>query len=1101
MRMHDKKSIAIVLTVMMLFTLLPMNAFAEDTHSVEGVRIEDDTWYVSTTAGLLAWNSAANTALATSGSSLNLVLEENLDIAGETWTPVGNSDKPYAGTIDGKEHTITGLTITSAETESIGFVGELEKSGSVRNLNLSGIKIQLEMDSDVYVGGIVGYLWDDTSITNCSVNGEMTISVDERSVVYAGGIAGCASGNIVSDCASATAIHITGGCQVFTGGIAGENSGIITACENTGNITANTQSGMGTYAYVGGVAGYDDGQISNCTSSGILTANGAENCYTGNIKAYPNVYVCGKLLSIGEYIDTTGDISTTKPNGGYMYYDSDGLIMHNFNYEGDGYTYVNPFEPENTFIGIIYADDDLTVKLSGDNSLTYKSQTGANEGTCPSEGIVAMDDLLILGDSSKESGTLSITADYGIDGYSDITIKDIKQLNIEATCDGIYAEYDMELIDSNIMIDAGWNGLRSYSRYGGIFIDNTGMHSMEQGPILDIYGEVRAISANGTLTIDCNLVLENSEDMVGAVTEFYEDGEWTYQTVSDMEGKAVRQVVIEPSALILTEDVYVGGQPLPMGAYMDNNGTISTVRPEDGYAYYDGYYLVLKDFVYEGNGFVYDTYSYENVDEAGNPVIMTQSYAAAVYLNNIENVLLAGENTLYCTYDAAEDGNLNTSCDSVGIASDHEVVFSDSIFLDSGVAVLNIEADCGIDCGRDVVLMGGSLHITANKFDGIYANNDVYLFADGVNIHAAQDGIYAYGAIDGDVYIESNGAVHITAGEGYEAIFAYNLLELDDTLMITTPKAGKVSSIEREYMNREGSYIYQTVTDANGNPARVVVIETQTITEDDNGENWDPPSYGYSGDYTMPETNAEVITSDANVSIQTQQISTAIMNNVKDFAAESNTLSVIGGMDCAVQIVAKTDGNALENFAQPVTVTVPISKGDIKNVKDTGNLTLALVTEDNNGDIQLTYVGGKYDAESGTFSAYTAEPGNYVLVEKDDLIKIELTINQTVANVNDKPVENDAQSRIVNNRTIVPVRFVLQHMDCDVEWLHDTRTVVITLPSGILLNLPVDEEIPGFGVSPIIENGRAMVPIAYIAHAMDAYVLWVADAQKVVIVK
>ena len=51
------------------------------------------------------------------------------------------------------------------------------------------------------------------------------------------------------------------------------------------------------------------------------------------------------------------------------------------------------------------------------------------------------------------------------------------------------------------------------------------------------------------------------------------------------------------------------------------------------------------------------------------------------------------------------------------------------------------------------------------------------------------------------------------------------------------------------------------------------------------------------------------------------------------------------------------------------------------------------------------------------------------------------------------------------------------------------------------MTLPVDEEIPRFGAAPIIESGCTLVPIAYIAYAMDAYVLWAEDAQKVVIVK
>ena len=47
----------------------------------------------------------------------------------------------------------------------------------------------------------------------------------------------------------------------------------------------------------------------------------------------------------------------------------------------------------------------------------------------------------------------------------------------------------------------------------------------------------------------------------------------------------------------------------------------------------------------------------------------------------------------------------------------------------------------------------------------------------------------------------------------------------------------------------------------------------------------------------------------------------------------------------------------------------------------------------------------------------------------------------------------------------------------------------------------IDQEIPGFGAVPVIKDDRTMVPIAYIADAMGAHVLWVGDEYRVVIVK
>ena len=255
------------------------------------------------------------------------------------------------------------------------------------------------------------------------------------------------------------------------------------------------------------------------------------------------------------------------------------------------------------------------------------------------------------------------------------------------------------------------------------------------------------------------------------------------------------------------------------------------------------------------------------------------------------------------------------------------------------------------------------------------------------------------------------------------------------------------------------------------------------------------PSVSDKVEITVPDTLGD------DVNVEAENITTATLNDVKDIVSDNDNLALIGGKDSAVQITAKEDNKPLERFEEPVSVTVPVSKNDMKDIADIGSLTLALVTEDETGNTKLTYVGGSYDAENGTFTAYTNMPGNYVLVEKADLMEIVLTIDSTIAQVNDKSVAKDVPSRIVGSRTLVPAAFVLHHMGCGVEWIGDTRTVVVTLPNGEKLFMPVDTPIPGFGTQPIIENGRTLVPVAYVADMMDAYVLWVGDERKVIIVK
>lgn len=54
-----------------------------------------------------------------------------------------------------------------------------------------------------------------------------------------------------------------------------------------------------------------------------------------------------------------------------------------------------------------------------------------------------------------------------------------------------------------------------------------------------------------------------------------------------------------------------------------------------------------------------------------------------------------------------------------------------------------------------------------------------------------------------------------------------------------------------------------------------------------------------------------------------------------------------------------------------------------------------------------------------------------------------LTIGSAKASVNGKEVILDVPAKIVNGRTLVPLRFVGESLDADVDWIKETRTVVI----------------------------------------------------------
>jgi len=63
---------------------------------------------------------------------------------------------------------------------------------------------------------------------------------------------------------------------------------------------------------------------------------------------------------------------------------------------------------------------------------------------------------------------------------------------------------------------------------------------------------------------------------------------------------------------------------------------------------------------------------------------------------------------------------------------------------------------------------------------------------------------------------------------------------------------------------------------------------------------------------------------------------------------------------------------------------------------------------------------------------------------------IVLQVGNTTASMNNEMITLDAAPAIVNSRTMVPVRFISETLGARVDWVADTRTVVITSPNQLL---------------------------------------------------
>lgn len=134
--------------------------------------------------------------------------------------------------------------------------------------------------------------------------------------------------------------------------------------------------------------------------------------------------------------------------------------------------------------------------------------------------------------------------------------------------------------------------------------------------------------------------------------------------------------------------------------------------------------------------------------------------------------------------------------------------------------------------------------------------------------------------------------------------------------------------------------------------------------------------------------------------------------------------------------------------------------------------------------------------------------------EKDNSInQIILTIGKKDAQVFGQIKTNDVAPKIVNDRTMLPARFVAENLGAKVEWDGEKELVTITGK-----NLKTDENVTilitiGAATAKVngkeikldspafIENDRTYAPIRFISENLGASVEWVEKEQKVIITK
>ena len=114
--------------------------------------------------------------------------------------------------------------------------------------------------------------------------------------------------------------------------------------------------------------------------------------------------------------------------------------------------------------------------------------------------------------------------------------------------------------------------------------------------------------------------------------------------------------------------------------------------------------------------------------------------------------------------------------------------------------------------------------------------------------------------------------------------------------------------------------------------------------------------------------------------------------------------------------------------------------------------------------------------------------------------RIRLTIGSLSYTVGGVAKKLDAAPAIIYERTMVPLRFIAEALGAKVDWDAGSRTAAVAL-DGKSLSVTIDKIAAGMDVPAMIINDRTMVPLRYVGEALGCDVAWNPDTRTIDISK
>ena len=181
-----------------------------------------------------------------------------------------------------------------------------------------------------------------------------------------------------------------------------------------------------------------------------------------------------------------------------------------------------------------------------------------------------------------------------------------------------------------------------------------------------------------------------------------------------------------------------------------------------------------------------------------------------------------------------------------------------------------------------------------------------------------------------------------------------------------------------------------------------------------------------------------------------------------------------------------------------VTITAMANDGyalDTIKATDKAGKEIKL-TDKGDGKYTFTMPASKVEVKAA-FKQNASKPGKPAEEMKTVVV---MQVGSKTMFVNGKAYEKDAAPVIMNDRTLVPIRFVTESLGGKVAWNAETKEVTLVI-DGKEIKMTIGKVLEKYGVAPVILNDRTYVPVRFVADELGATTTWDAVSKMVTVTK